>query len=145
MAEPKLNVLGVYRPQISAETWQEQWQVTGDDDYTREHFDKLVLIEAIIEGLGEPFEMIRFGQIPNGLGYMRMQVGYDEGLLSGDGETLIQREMDCVKGTGPLRFAVYLHYYDPQCPLLWQGGEVNCPPIEDVTRPSVLADALPRL
>ena len=51
MSEPRLTVLGVYRPQISAETWQEQWQVTGDDDETRKHFDKLVLIEAVVEGL----------------------------------------------------------------------------------------------
>ncbi len=46
MAEPKLNVLGVYRPQISSETWQEQLNVTGDEAYTREHFHKLVLIDA---------------------------------------------------------------------------------------------------
>jgi hypothetical protein len=36
------------------------------------------------------------------------------GLLSIDGETLIQRKMNCVHGTGPLKFAVYLHLYDPQ-------------------------------
>lgn len=59
--------------------------------------------------------------------YRPQMVGYDEGLLSADGETLIQREIDCVRGSGPLRFAVYLHLYDPQRPLLWQGGEVTCP------------------
>jgi hypothetical protein len=134
MSEPRLTVLGVYRPQISAETWQEQWQVTADDDETRKHFDKVVLIEAVVEGLVQPFEMIKLGQMqaefPNDPS--RMMVGYDEGLLSSDGETLIQREMDCVRGSGPLRFAVYLHLYDPQRPLLWQGGEVICPPVEDV-------------
>jgi hypothetical protein len=110
-----------------------QWQITGDDAQTREHFDKLVLIEAVVEGLSEPFEMIKLGQmqseVPNDSS--RMQVGYDEGLLSSDGETLIQREMDCVRGSGRLRFAVYLHLYDPQKPLLWQCGEVTCPPVED--------------
>jgi hypothetical protein len=134
MADPRLTIIGVYRPQISAETWQEQWEVTDDDDHTREHFAKLVLIEAVVEGLTEPFEMIKFGQMqvdfPNHPS--RMMVGYDEGLLSFDGETLIQREMDCVQGTGPLRFAVYLHLYDPERPLLWQGGEVMCPPVEDM-------------
>ena len=133
-AEPKLTVLGLYRPLISAETWQEQWEVTADDDATREHFDKLVLIEAFVEGLDAPFEMIKFGQMhadfPNDSGHM--QVGYDEGLLSPDGETMIQRKMDCVQGTSLLRFAVYLHLYDPRRPLLWQHGEVTCPPVEDV-------------
>jgi hypothetical protein len=131
MAEPRLTVVGVYRPEISAEAWQEQWEVTGDDKATREHFDKLVLIEATVEGLDEPFDMIKFGQVdlnqPS-----QMQVGYDEGLLSADGETLIQRAMDCVRGTGKLRFAVFLHAYDPKRPLIWQGGEMTCPPVKDM-------------
>jgi len=101
MNEPKLTILGVYRPQISAETWQEQWQVTEDDKKTKEHFDQLVLIEAMVEGLAEPFDMGSFGQMhpefPDDPS--RMLVGYDEGLLSPDGETLIQRDMDCVTGT----------------------------------------------
>jgi hypothetical protein len=133
MAEPKLTVIGVYRPQISTETWHEQWQVTEDDAETQDHFDKLVLIEAVVEGLADPFDMSQFGQMqsefPNDPS--RMIVGYDEGLLSVDGETLIRRDMDCVQGTGPLRFAAYLHLYDPERPLQWQGGEVTCPPVQD--------------
>jgi hypothetical protein len=134
MDKPKLTVIGVYRPEISVETWQEQFNVTGDEAYTHGHFDKLRLIEAEVEGLNEPFKMIKFGQMqaefPDDL--KRMQVGYDEGLLSRDGETLIQRRPDCVHGTGTLRFAVYLHLYDPTRPLLWQGGEVECPPEQDM-------------
>ena len=134
MSEPRLTVIGVYRPVISAETWQEQWQVTGDDEATREHFRKLVLIEAIVDGLSEPLDFCKFGQMQSDHpdDPRRMQVGYDEGLLSADGETLIQRDMNCVRGTGPLRFAVYLHCYDPQRPLRWQYGEVTCPSIQDM-------------
>jgi hypothetical protein len=134
MTQPTLTVLGVYRPQISEETWQEQLNVTGDEENTREHFDKLVLIEAIADAIDEPFDFGKFGQMqlefpddPE-----RMQVGYDEGLLSNDGETLIQRAVHCVNGTGPLRFAVYLHLYDPSRPLLWQGGSLTCPPIQEM-------------
>ena len=94
----QLSIIGIYRPQISAETWREQLQVTDDEAYTKEHFDKLVLIEAIVDGLAEPFDMGKFGQMqaefPDDL--KRMQVGYDEGLLSSDGETLIQRDMNCI-------------------------------------------------
>ena len=134
MSEPKLRVLGVYRAEISAATWQKQFDVTGDGTYTREHFDNLVLVEAEVEGLSEPFEMIKFGQMraefPDDP--KRMQVGYDEGLLSMDGEMLIQRKMDCVQGTGRLRFAAYLHLYDPARPLQWQGGSVTCPPVQEM-------------
>jgi len=63
MAAPRLTVPGVYRPQISVKTWREQREVIGNDDATREHFDKLVLIEALIEDLDEPFDMGKFGQM----------------------------------------------------------------------------------
>lgn len=131
MPEPTLKILGMYRPLISAKTWREQWRVTANDERTREHFDKLVLIEAIVDGLTERFNMGQLGQMqaehPNDPRYM--QVGYDEGLLSADGETLIQRDMNCVHGTCPLRFAVYLHFCDPERPLQWQHGKVDCPPV----------------
>jgi hypothetical protein len=133
MAESRLTVPGVYHPEISKETWKEQWAVTGDDQKTREHFRTLVLIEAVVEELNGRFEMDKFGQMdpdfPDDLSHM--QVGYDEALLSSDGELLIQRQMTCVYGTGPLRFAVYLHRYGPDKPLMWQGGQVTCPPVQD--------------
>ena len=131
--EPSLKIIGVYRPAISAETWSEQFQVTGDEEPTREHFEKLVLIEAVVEGLTGRFDFGKFGQVLSGYRNYpdNMQCGYDEGLLSADGEVLIQRRMDCVQGTGPLRFAVYLHFYDSQRPVQWQGGEVSCPPVEE--------------
>jgi hypothetical protein len=134
MVEQKLTILGVYRPQISTETWYEQFQVTGDEAYTREHFEKLVLIEASVEGIDGRFEMGEFGQMQAEFpdDPTRMQVGYDEGLLSIDGETLIQRKMNCVHGTGTLRFAVYLHLYDSQRPVKWQGGEVMCSPVQEI-------------
>lgn len=134
MTQPQLTVFGVYRPIISKEAWQDQWNVTADDEYTRDYFDKLVLIEAIVEDLDEPFEMSKFGQMSLEFpeDQERMLVGYDEGLLSSNGETLIERGMDCVRGTGTLRFAVYLQYCDPERPLQWQAGQVICPPIQEV-------------
>jgi hypothetical protein len=130
---PTLIILGVYRPEIDPEAWKEQWEVTEDDDATREHFRTLVLIEAVVGGLTDKFDMGKFGQLqPATERYpSHMQVGYDEGLLSRDGETLIDRCIDCVHGTGPLRFAVYLHMFDPSQPLLWQCGQVVCPPVQD--------------
>jgi hypothetical protein len=133
MSEPRLSVLGVYRPLITAEVWQQQLQVTGNEEATREHFERLVLIEAVVEGLSEPFDMSKFGQVQAASSVYpeHMQVGYDEGLLSQDGELLIQRKMKCVQGIGPLRFAVYLHMYAPERPLRWKYGVVNCPLMRD--------------
>ena len=133
MKGPSLKVIGVYRPVISAVTWREQFEVTDDEQATREHFERLVLIEAVVEGLTGRFDFSKFGQMLSGYRNYpdAMQVGYDEGLLSVDGECLIQRKMHCVQGSGPLRFAVYLHFYDPQRPLKWQGGEAACPPVQE--------------
>jgi hypothetical protein len=133
MEDLVLKVIGVYRPVITPEIWRAQLRVTGDEQITREHFERLVLIEAIVKGLPARFDFAKFGQILSGYRDYReqMQVGYDEGLLSSDGDSLIQRKMGCVYGTGSLRFAVYLHFYDPRRPLQWQGGEVICPPVED--------------
>jgi hypothetical protein len=100
---------------------------------TKEHFNKLVLIEALVEGLTEPFDMSEFGQMqadhPNDPRYMQFE--YDEGLLSADGETLIRRKMNCARGAGPLRFAAYLHLYDPDRPLQWQAVQPLVP-VQDV-------------
>lgn len=55
----------------------------------------MVLIEAVVEGLTGRFDFSKFGQVLIGCRDYpdNMQVGYDEGLLSADGETLIQRKM----------------------------------------------------
>ena len=143
MNQPTLKIVGVYQPLISAETWHKQFQITGDQQITHEHFEKLVLIEEIVEFLTGSFDFGKFGQMLSGYRDYpdNMQVGYDEALLSKDGETLIQRKMHCVYGTGPLRFAVYLHFYDPERPLQWQGGEISCPPMQKI--PARLMQLMP--
>jgi hypothetical protein len=130
MPEPSLRVLGIYRPYISEETYQEQWQVTESDDETKEHFEKLVLIEAIADELREPLRLDELGQEVIFGSLRSFQCAYDEALLTTDGEAVIQREFGCVKGTGPLRFAFYLHFYDPERPLNWSYGSVECPEIQ---------------
>ena len=108
MPEPKIEILGVYRPHIPEDVYQEQWQVTGSDEETKEHFHGLVLIEAIIHKIDDQFNISKIGQQPpdsDDPNYF--QVPYDEALLSSDGQTLIQRKMNCVHGTGSIRFAFY--------------------------------------
>ena len=134
MSEPKLTVLGVYKPQISAEVWQEQLESTGG--HTQAHFDGLVLIEALVEGVEEPFDIAEIGQLisegPDDPGCM--QVPYEEALLSADGETAVAHGFDWEsrKERGTFRFAFYLHFYDPARPLRTPVGEVDCPVVQDV-------------
>lgn len=142
MPEPKIEILGVYRPHIPEDVYQEQWQVTGSDEETKEHFHGLVLIEAIIHKIDDQFNISKIGQQPpdsDDPNYF--QVPYDEALLSSDGQTLIQRKMNCVHGTGSIRFAFYLHLYDPSKPLATCYGPIHCPSIQPV--PDRLRELVP--
>jgi hypothetical protein len=133
MPTHSIVVLGVYKPAISADAYREQWKVTGSDERTKAHFENLVLVEAVVEQVDDRFKMIETGQ-PYQLGNYpdHFQCAYDEALLSSDGNTVIERSMNCVKGEGPLRFAFYLHFYDADRPLHWSYGQVQCPPIQPV-------------
>ncbi len=133
MLTPKIVILGVYRPEIPKAVYQKQWNVTGSDERTKAHFQNLVLIEAVAETIDARFKMAHFGQP-----YIRgdypdhFQCAYDEALLSSDGKIVIERDMNCVKGSGVLRFTFYLHFYDANRPLQWTYGEIQCPAIEPI-------------
>jgi hypothetical protein len=140
--EPSIEILGVYKLWISEETYREQWEVTASDEDTKEHFDGLILIEAIAHNIDDQFDISRIGQQPSHSDDPNyFMVPYDEALLSSDGETLIQREMDCVHGTGSLRFAFYLHLYDPSKPLMTAYGPIDCPDVQPV--PARLKELIP--
>jgi hypothetical protein len=62
--------------------------------------------------------MIEMGQPYTRRDYKdRFQCAYDEALLSPDGKIVLDKSMNCVKGSGLLRFAFYLHFYDANRPL----------------------------
>jgi hypothetical protein len=133
MSEPSIRVLGVYKPEIPSSVYREQWQVTESDSATDAHFEKLALIEAVVSYADERFTMKDLGQTVDVPGFRRhAQCAYDEALLSAVGNTLIDRRMKCVYGTGDLRFAFYLHFYDPARPLESPYGLVECPTIRPV-------------
>jgi hypothetical protein len=131
--EPLIEILGVYRPEIPKAVYHEQWQVTASDELTDAHLKDLVLIEAQVEGADDKFSLADMGQNVVLEGFPEhFQCAYDEALLSADGNSVIKRDINCVKGTGPLRFAFYLHFYDLSRPLQWSYGEIECPPVEPV-------------
>ncbi len=124
---PLLTVLGVFRLDVTRKVFAAQLPMYGDEAQCRDHFSSVVLIEALIDGHDERFDLGGFWQPNLGDPHGSRQAPWDEGLLSSDGEKLLARRNNCVKGTGPLRFAFYLHYWNPQQPLHWTYGEVACP------------------
>jgi hypothetical protein len=126
---PTLLILGVYKPEIPEDVYEEQWRATGSDEQTRAHFEQLVLIEAVLANADGNFKAIELGQPYQD----HFQCAYDEALLSADGQEIIDRSMDCVTGMGSLRFAFYLHFFDGEQPLRWSCGQVMCPPVQPVS------------
>ena len=142
-SKPELEVLGVYRLDVTPEVFAAQLPMYGNEEQCRDHFSSVVLIEVVVRNGGESISLDDIKQPkpwrpneaihphPFGLGGIppegSFQVPWDEGLLSPDGEQLVARSIGCVKGPGPLRFAFYIHYWDEEFPLDWTYGEVLCP------------------
>jgi hypothetical protein len=122
-----LQILGVYRLDVTQEVFAEQLRMYGDEEQCRDHFSSVVLVEAVVDADSEQFNLIDFTQPNPAHPRVCLQVPWDEGLLSPDGETLLSRRIGCVEGNGPLRFAFYMHYWNTELPLRWTHGEVVCP------------------
>jgi len=123
-----LTIRGVYQLTITPELFQAQRLMYAEEAQCWDHFSSVVLIEAVVPEAEGEFSLDRVTQENPRYPHGAPQAADDEGLLSLDGETLLARHIGCVKGQGPLRFAFYLHYWDPDLPLHWNGGTVVCPP-----------------
>jgi hypothetical protein len=73
MPDTTFAVIGVYKPYIPDEVYQEQWQVTASDEETRAHFDGLVLIEFMLEDPTGAFKPEQVGQQYQGLNGVRVK------------------------------------------------------------------------
>jgi hypothetical protein len=124
---PTLTILGVYWLHVTPEIFAAQLPMYCDQEQCRDHFSAVALIEAVASEDDERFSLSDFTQPNPAYPHGAAQAPWDEGLLSSDGETLLVRKMDCVNGNGPLRFAFYMHYWNPELPLRWTYGEVLCP------------------
>jgi hypothetical protein len=133
--DPAIFIVGVYKPDIPEAVYREQWKVTGSDGRTQEHFGRLVLIEAVVTNVDDKFKLKHFGRLSIIQCFrLNSRCAYDEALLSAEGNCVIDRRMNCVFGTGSLRVAFYLHFYDAERPLDWTYGKVECPPIEPIPK-----------
>ena len=82
------------KPEIPSSVYREQWQITESDSATDAHFEKLVLVEAVVSYADERFTMKDLGHSVDVPGFRRhVQRAHDEALLSAAENTLIDRRM----------------------------------------------------
>jgi hypothetical protein len=140
VAEPSVEVLGVYQVRATDALIQDriQYSYSEDDVKTkegraaaerecREFLDSIVLIEVVIHGCDDRFDVgdftQRIGDNPD-----NWQVAYAEAFLAPDGEALASEHSHDAPADG-LRVAFFLHFWDSKRPLASSYGDIVCPAV----------------
>ena len=129
----------MYQLDVTPEVFAAQLPMYGDEDQCRHHFSSVVLVEAVAETRGGTVDLDSVTQTNTTYQGVGSQAPWDEGLLSPDGESVLARTMNCVKGEGAVRFAFYMHFWDSRRPLTWKQGDIQCP------QPEPMPDRLKKL
>lgn len=141
MAEPSVEVLGVYQVRATDELIQDRIQYSYSEDdvkteegraaaerESREVLESIVLIEAMIHGRDERFDVGDFTQ-RDGDNRDNWQTAYAEAFLTLDGEAIVAEDADDAPA-GDLRVAFFLHFWDSKRPLASSYGDIDCPAVK---------------
>ena len=136
MAQPTIEVLGVYRLPTSPELLRAQvghfareWVAAhpaAAREAAQEELDGTVLVELRTYGRDDRFDVKDFTQELE-LPREQWQVAWMEVCLSEDGQSLRTKPFAVWPSTGDVRGAFYLHLWDPARPLETSYGPVGCP------------------
>jgi hypothetical protein len=138
MAQPRIEVLGVYPLPVTDKLFRQQFDIlyglpmtpterAGAELHCREQLESVVLIEAIVRNRDQRFRVSDFAQARAGLPNDRWQVAWAEAYLTVDGESLVVERWSDLPETDPLRVAFFIHFWDSAEPLQTSYGELPCP------------------
>ena len=139
MAEPWIEVLGVYRVKATDELIRDKIEYSygldtvaskesrmAAEEECREFLESIVLIEVLVHNRDKRFAVGDFLQRMEGVPRDRWQVAYAEAFLTPDGTSVIPTQGYDVP-PGDLRIAFFLHFWDSSKPLASNYGDVHCP------------------
>ncbi len=149
MGEPSIEVVGVYRLEVTDELLREQLEILfssdlPDDDradaeeQVREQLQSTVLVEAFVRNSDETFDPGDFTQPQDDASEDEWQAAWAEAYLSADGATLSE-DLESPPESGDFRVAFFIHEWDASHPLRTSYGDVRCPP------PTAMPERLERL
>jgi len=138
MADPSIEVLGVYRVVATDELIREKAEVAyGIDESApdwdrieaqcREEIESAVLIEAMVRDRDERFDAGDFSQRIEGVKRDNWQVGWAEAFLTSNGMSLAVERWEPPPPTADLRIAFFVHCWDSGKPLTSSYGDIPCP------------------
>ena len=141
MAQPTIEVLGVYSIPVTRDLLREQTDILYGADLLgaerrdserqcREQLESTVLVEALVRSRGKRFNVGDFSQPVDGVPRENWQAAWAETYLSEDGERLLVERWGDAPKADTFRVAFFIHCWNPAAPLLTSYGEVRCPAVE---------------
>jgi hypothetical protein len=143
MAQPTVDVLGVYSVPVTDELLQEQTNIlygadlSGDDledaeRQCREQLESTVLIEVLVRDRDKRFNVGDFTQPLDGVPRDSWQTAWAEAYLTQDGEKLLTERWGDAPKDDSFRVAFFIHCWNPAAPLRTSYGELRCPAIKEM-------------
>lgn len=136
MDKPTIHILGAYRVEPTEGLFRRAMeskygglrlprkQRLEAERSVREELDSVALLEVLVEHRDDRFQVGDFAQPGND------QAAYDEAFLSPDGSSVLSRWR--VPEGGTVRVVFFLHFFDPEKPLLTSYGELPVPPLQEM-------------
>ena len=143
MAQPTVEVLGVYSIPVTDDLLREQTDILHGADLSgdrrqdaerqcREQLESTVLIEVLVRSRDERFKVGDFSQPRDGFSYDDWQVAWAEAYLAEDGERLLVERWGDAPNVDRFRVAFFIHYWNPEVPLRTSYGDVRCPEVKSM-------------
>jgi hypothetical protein len=141
MAQPTIEVLGVYSLPVTDELLQEQTDILHGSDISgderrnaerqcREQLESTVLVEVLVRGRDKRFDVGGFSQPQDGVPRENWQAAWAEAYLSEDGQSLLVERWGSPPKVDSFRVAFFIHCWIAAKPLLTSYGEVACPAVK---------------
>jgi hypothetical protein len=143
MADPKIEIVGVYRLRVTEELFREQFRILYDypmakadrqkvEHDLRKQLASIVLIEAIVRNRDQMFDVGHFTQPKESEEESNWQTAWAEAYLTPDGKSLAVDRWDDPPDTDELRVAFFMHEWQTGKPIRSSYGIVDCPPEQDM-------------
>lgn len=138
MPKPDIKVLAVCQVKLTPKLFKEAMEIKyggmklshsqreSAEELVREEITSAVLIELLVTNPDQRFDLSDFHQTGSD------QAAYDEVYLTEDGQSI----MSDVSFDGPksenFRLAFFLHYFEPDKPLITSYGKLTLPPVQEM-------------